>query len=175
MGAEAAARAPQNWQVRRSVLVLAVTQDDTHTMKRLWLALAAVFLAGSLQAAEPTWLTDLDKAKARAAAEKKHVLINFTGSDWCTFCIKLQKEVFSTPEFAEYAQKHLVLVEIDFPRKKEQQPELKKANKKHQEQYGVTGYPTLILLDSSGKQVGKKVGYGGGGLAAVLADLGLKK
>ena len=144
-------------------------------MKQLWIALTAVLLTGTLLAAEPTWLTDLDKAKAQAAAEKKHVLINFTGSDWCTFCIKLQKEVFSQPEFAEYARKHLVLVEIDFPRKKEQPPELKKANKKLQEQYGVTGYPTLILLDSTGKQVGKKVGYGGGGLAALLADLGLEK
>ena len=144
-------------------------------MKRLWLTLTAVLLAGSLQAAELTWLTDLDQAKARAAAEKKHVLLNFTGSDWCVFCIKLQKEVFSKPEFAEYAQKHLVLVEIDFPRKKDQPPELKKANKKLQDQYKITGFPTLILLDSQGKQVGKKVGYGGGGLAAVLADLDLEK
>lgn len=144
-------------------------------MKRLWFVLTAALLAGSLQAAELTWLTDLDQAKARAAAEKKYVLLNFTGSDWCPFCVKLQKEVFSKPEFAEYAQKHLVLVEIDFPRKKEQPPELKKANKKLQDQHKVTGFPTLVLLDSQGKQVGKKVGYGGGGLAAVLADLGLEK
>ncbi len=144
-------------------------------MKKIWLAFTAIILAGSLHAAELTWLTDLARAKARAAAEKKHVLINFTGSDWCSFCIKLHKEVFSKPEFAEYAQKHLVLVEVDFPRKKEQPPELKMANKKLQDQYRVTGFPTLILLDSTGKQVGQKVGYGGGGLAAVLADLGLEK
>lgn len=175
MEAGEAARTPQNWQSGGSVLVLAVVQNNAHRMKRLWFALTAVFLAGSLQATELTWLTDLDQAKARAAAEKKHVLLNFTGSDWCPFCVKLQKEVFSKPEFAEYAQKHLVLVEIDFPRKKDQPPELKKANKKLQDQYKVTGFPTLVLLDSQGKQVGKKVGYGGGGLTAVLADLGLEK
>lgn len=144
-------------------------------MKKTWLPFAVLVLAGSLHAAELTWLTDLDKAKTQAAAEKKHVLINFTGSDWCGFCIKLQKEVFSTREFAEYAQKHLVLVEVDFPRKKEQSATLKAANKKLQEQYKVDGYPTLILLDGTGKPVGKKVGYGGGGLAKVLADLGLEK
>lgn len=135
--------------------------------------LALLTLTGRLHAAEPVWLTNLDQAKARAAAEHKHVLINFTGSDWCGFCIKLHREVFSQPEFAEYAGKHLVLVEVDFPRRKEQPETLKAANRKWSNHYKVSGFPTLILLDSQGKEVGKMVGYGGGGLTSVLEKLGL--
>lgn len=143
-------------------------------MKPILLTIAAALAALSLNAAELQWHTDLAKAKEKAAAENKQILINFTGSDWCGFCIKLQKEVFSKPEFAEFANKQLVLVELDFPRNKEQSAELKAANKKLQEQYKVSGFPTLILLDSHGKKTGEMVGYGGGGLDAVLKKLGLK-
>ena len=73
-------------------------------------------------------MTDLPKAQAKAKAEKKLVMLDFTGSDWCGWCIKLHKEVFSQPEFAEYAKDNLVLVEVDFPRAKKQTAELKKAN-----------------------------------------------
>jgi len=143
-------------------------------MKPILLTIAATLAALSLHAAELQWHTDLAKARAEAEAAKKQILINFTGSDWCGFCIKLQKEVFSTPEFAEFAKRNLVLVEIDFPRKKEQPAELKAANKKLQDQYKVSGFPTLILLDSHGKKTGEMVGYGGGGPDAVLKKLGLK-
>ncbi len=131
--------------------------------------------AWGLHAAEPQWHTDLAKAKQEAQAANKHVLINFTGSDWCGFCIKLHKEVFSKPEFAEYARKHLVLVEVDFPRRKVLPQDLKAANQKLQKEYEVKGFPTLVLLDSQGKKVGQMVGYGGGGLEAVLQKLGLSK
>ncbi len=135
--------------------------------------LGLLALAGPLHAAEPTWITDLARARERAAAEKKHVLINFTGSDWCGFCIKLHREVFSKPEFAGYARQHLVLVELDFPRRKEQPEELKAANRKWRDHYKVTAFPTLVVLDPRGQEVGKMVGYGGGGLTAVLEKLGL--
>lgn len=149
-----------------------MNRQSVSLLPRLTL-LALLALAGRLQAAEPTWLTDLATAKTRAAAEKKHILINFTGSDWCGFCIKLHREVFSKPEFADYARQHLVLVELDFPRRKEQPEELKAANRKWRDHYKVTGFPTLILLDHRGQEVGKMVGYGGGGLSAVLEKLGL--
>lgn len=150
------------------------TTQKINAMKSILLTIAATLAALSLNAAELQWHTDLAKAKEKAAAENKQVLINFTGSDWCGFCIKLQKEVFSTPEFVEFANKKLVLVEIDFPRKKEQSAELKAANKKLQDQYKVSGFPTLILLDSHSKKTGEMVGYGGGGPDAVLKKLGLK-
>ncbi len=113
-------------------------------------------------AAEVNWLTDLPKAQAQAKEEKKLVMMDFTGSDWCGWCIKLHKEVFSKPEFAEYASKNLVLVEVDFPNKKPQSPELKKANAALEKKYKVEGYPTIIVLDSDGKKVGE-LGYQPGG------------
>jgi len=116
------------------------------------------------------WTTDVPKAVAKAKAEKKLVLLDFTGSDWCGWCIKLHKEVFSKPEFEVYTQQNLVLVEVDFPRNKEQSAELKKANQALQEKYGIEGYPTIIVLDGEGKQVGK-LGYMAGGPKAVLAAL----
>src|SRR5438046_2042050 len=121
--------------------------------------------------AEEQWLTDLPKAQAKAKAEKKLVMLDFTGSDWCGWCIKLHKEVFSTPEFGEYAKKNLVLVVVDFPTPKVPQPaELKKANQALQEKYGIEGYPTIIVLDGNGKQVGK-LGYAPGGPKAFIAEL----
>jgi len=125
----------------------------------------ALFAGASVLQASATdleWMTDLAKAQAKAKEENKLVMLDFTGSDWCGWCIKLHKEVFSTPEFAEYAKKNLVLVEVDFPRKKEQSAEQKKANQALQSKYKIEGYPTLIVLDGEGKQVGR-LGYKAGG------------
>lgn len=140
-------------------------------MKRLLLSMVVGFAALSLGAADLEWHTDLAKAQAKAKAENKRVLIDFTGSDWCGFCIKLHKEVFSTSEFAEYAKKNLVLVEIDFPRAKPQSAEVKAANEKLQKEYKVRGFPTLVVLDSNGKKLGEMVGYGGGGPKTVIGKL----
>ena len=116
------------------------------------------------------WLTDLPAAQAKAKAENKLVMMDFTGSDWCGWCIKLNKEVFSTPEFAEYAAKNLVLVEVDFPNKKPQTAQLKAANKALEAQYKVQGYPTIIVLNGDGKQVGE-LGYQPGGPKPFIEEL----
>src|SRR5205823_6632614 len=113
--------------------------------------------------------TDVPKAVEKAKAEKKLVMLDFTGSDWCGWCIKLHKEVFSKPEFAEYAKKSLVLVEVDFPRTKKQTAELKKANEHLMEKYKVEGFPTIIVLNGEGKKVGE-TGYVEGGPKAWLAE-----
>ena len=132
-------------------------------------------LTSGVGAGELDWGTDLAKAQARAQAEHKRVLINFTGSDWCGFCIKLHKEVFATPEFQEYAKKNLVLVEADFPRRKSLPADLKAVNDKLKQEHKVTGFPTLVVLRSSGAKLGEIAGYGGGGPKAVIAGLdGLK-
>lgn len=130
-------------------------------MKRIlfpFIAGAALCNAG---AAELTWLTDMSQALSTAKAEKKLVLINFTGSDWCGFCKRLEAEVFKSAEFAAYAQKHLVLVEADFPRAKAQSPELKRANEALKKKYAepFEGYPTIVLVDADGKALGAEVGY----------------
>ncbi len=101
------------------------------------------------------WQTDLSKAQAQAKKENKLVMLDFTGSDWCGWCIKLNAEVFSKPEFEEYAKKNLVLVEVDFPRKKKLSEEQQKANNALQAKYKIEGYPTIIVLDGDGKQVGQ--------------------
>jgi len=129
-------------------------------MKKLAIALVACCTLLRAAGEELQWMTDLSKAQAKAKEEKKMVLVDITGSDWCGFCIKLKQEVFSTSEFAEYAKKNLVLVEADFPRHKELSAEQKKANTALKQKYAPTsGYPTILLLDPSGKKLGQEVGY----------------
>ena len=123
-------------------------------------------------AADDQWLTDLDKAKAQAKQENKAVLMDFTGSDWCGFCIKLDKQVFSTKEFKEFAKKNLVLVEVDFPNDKSKLTKAQQdANAKLKDQFSVRGFPTIVVLDSSGKKLGELVGYGGDAPADYIKKL----
>lgn len=114
-----------------------------------------ITLAARALAAGPTWLTDLPKAQAQAKTEGKLLLMNFTGSDFCSSCMRLHKEIFPTKEFTEYAQKRLVLMELDFPLKKKQPEALKAANAALQKQFKVDGYPTLLVLDAAGKKLGE--------------------
>src|ERR1035441_3153947 len=132
------------------------------------LALCALLQAG---AAELKWLTDLPKAQAEAKEKNKQVLLDFTGSDWCGWGIKFNRVVLGTPEFAEYAAKNLVLVEVDFPHKKEQSAQLQKANKALGSKYNVDGYPTFVVLNKEGKEVGRQEGYAAGGPKAFIAKL----
>ena len=139
-------------------------------MKRIAFGLFAGLVLARAGAAEPKWTTDLPKAQAQAKTENKLVMMDFTGSDWCGWCIKLNREVFSQPEFADYAAKNLVLVEVDFPRTKAQSKELQKANDALQTKYGIEGYPTIIVLNSAGQKVGQ-LGYMPGGPKAFIAEL----
>ncbi len=139
-------------------------------MKKFAVGLLACWALMQAGAEELQWMTDLPKAQEKAKTENKLVLIDFTGSDWCPWCIKLKDEVFSKPEFIDYAKKNLVPVEIDFPRKKQQSAELKKANQELQQKYSIQGYPTVVVLNSSGKKVGE-LGYQPGGPKAFIAEL----
>lgn len=126
-------------------------------------------MAGSASA-KPGWQTDYKQAQAEAKGANKLVLLDFTGSDWCGWCIKLDREVFSKPEFQDYAKKNLVLVELDFPRGKEIPAAEKAQNSELATQYQIEGFPTIIVLDSNGKKVGE-IGYTPGGPAAFIAAL----
>jgi len=107
-------------------------------------------------------MTDFDAAKAKAKAEDKPMLVDFTGSDWCGWCIKLDKEVFSKAAFKDYASENLILVEIDFPKSKKQSAELKAQNEALAEKYGIRGFPTILVMDGEGK-VMERTGYRRGG------------
>jgi len=109
------------------------------------------------------WLTNYEQALAQAAKEKKSVLIDFTGSDWCPYCIQMDKEVLDQPEFIEFAKNNLVLLKLDFPRRKKLPPQEKEQNHKLGEQFEVEGYPTYILVDPTGKELKRQVGYLEGG------------
>ena len=127
---------------------------------KTFLALPLCLLATVLSAA-PVWLTDLEAAKAQGVKENKPVLIDFTGSDWCPPCIQLHKVVFESAEFAAVASKY-VLVELDYPRKTPQAPELKAKNAELSKKFGISGFPTVLLIDAkSGEVFGKTVGFGG--------------
>ena len=140
-------------------------------MRRIALCLTVCWTALQLQATELMWRTSLPDALAQAKKENKQVLLNFTGSDWCPGCKLLEAGVFSKTEFSDYAQKNLVLVQVDFPAQKPQSAELKAANQALQEKYGVHGYPTLVVLNADGKIVWQHEGYLAGGPGTMIAKL----
>ena len=104
----------------------------------------------SIQAQEElTWHTDMSKAADISIKENKPMFLFFTGSDWCGWCIRLQKEVFKTPEFIKWAKDNVVLVELDFPRKNNQTEEIKSQNAQLQQQLQVRGYPTVWFVSAT--------------------------
>lgn len=123
------------------------------------------------QASELSWGTDLPTALNQARSENKMVLIDFTGSDWCGWCIKFDHDVLSTDKFAGYAKSKLVLVKLDFPHHKPQSDALKRANQELATRYHVDGFPTYVLLNFAGKELGRQVGYAAGGPDAFIAEL----
>jgi protein disulfide-isomerase len=135
------------------------------------LALLSLALVTSTAAfAAAGWDDDYEKALAKAKAEKKMVVLDFTGSDWCGWCMKLDEEVFSKKEFKDYAKENLVLVEVDFPQQKKLSKKVKEQNDKLQAEHKVRGFPTIIVLNPEGKKVGE-IGYQKGGPAPFIAKL----
>jgi thioredoxin-related protein len=108
------------------------------------------------------WQTDFEAAKNQAKAENKLLLVDFTGSDWCSWCKKLHEEVFDKDAFKDEAPKHFVLVELDFPHEKKLPNDLKAQNDKLAKRYKIHGYPTVLLVDADG-QVVAHTGYQAGG------------
>jgi thioredoxin-related protein len=129
-------------------------------MKSLFLILILHFTP--VHADPPSWMNDLAAATKKAKEEKKFVLLNFSGSDWCIPCIRMHKEIFDTDGFKEMAGRKLVLVNADFPRLKKNQPskEQQKANEAMADKYNASGkFPLTVLLDPSGRVVGSWEGY----------------
>jgi thioredoxin-related protein len=146
---------------------------EIHGVKNLRAVLAVAAFAAFFTAtagAEPSWSTDYKQSQQEAKTNHKLLLLNFTGSDWCGWCIRLNREVFSKPEFAEYAAKNLVLVELDFPRRKQLSDMVRQQNEQMAEQYQIQGFPTIIVLTGEGQKVGE-LGYTSGGPGAFIAEL----
>jgi hypothetical protein len=117
-----------------------------------------------------SWGTDFNAALDQAKGEKKHTLLFFTGSDWCGWCKKLNREILSTNEFSQYAQDKLVLVELDYPQHKAQSDQLRAQNRMLEGRYNISGFPTVIVLDSTGKAVAR-MGYQEGGPGPFIAQV----
>jgi thioredoxin-related protein len=112
-----------------------------------------IIIMGSftMQAQELKWETDINKAIKVSNKTKKPMLLFFTGSDWCGWCIRLQKEVLKTPEFAAWAKKNVVLVELDYPRSKPQSDIIKNQNNGLQQTFGIQGFPTIYFATAKVK------------------------
>ena len=104
------------------------------------------------------WHESYEVAAAAAAASNKPILADFTGSNWCHWCVKLKEDVFETEEFKTWAHENVVLLELDYPKPDTQSPEIKKQNADLAKKYDVTGYPTVLLLSPQGEVLGK-LGY----------------
>ena len=118
-----------------------------------------MILAALAPAWAAEWMTDLEAAKTKAAAENKAVLVDFTGSDWCGWCIRLRKQVLDTPAFETYAKDKFVLMEVDVPQNPKFDQALLKRNQELCEQYGVSGFPTILVINPKGDVVGGFSGY----------------
>ena len=119
-------------------------------MKKLAFTLLLTIISITIQAQEnQTWHTDITKAIAVSKKENKPLFLFFTGSDWCGWCIRLQKEVFKTPEFTTWAKDNVVLVELDYPRRTPQDQAIQKQNAELQQIFAVQGYPTVWFVKPS--------------------------
>jgi thioredoxin-related protein len=135
------------------------------------LALVFVWTDTSIAAAKPDWLTDYKQAQQEAKANNKLLLLDFTGSDWCGWCMKMNRDVFSQPKFKEYASKNLVLLELDFPRRKQQPETERKQNQELAGQYRVEAFPTLVVLNGDGTKLWENAGFFPDGVDAFIAEL----
>jgi thioredoxin-related protein len=128
-----------------------------------------------LQAGDLSWnVGNISKPLQQAKAQKKLLLLDFTGSDWCGYCKKLEAEVFESPEFAAYAKTNLVLVKVDFPKSFELPSQLKNINEALMRRYAAPfkGYPTIVVLDAQGNKLGQTSGYSpGSGPEAFIAKI----
>ena len=144
-------------------------------MKKIFLITFFLIGLSATQAQELKWYTDVKEAIKVSNKEKKPMLLFFTGSDWCGWCIRLQNEVLKTPEFSKWASESVILVELDYPRRTAQADEIKKQNAELQQAFGIQGFPTIYFANATVKD-GKvnfeglgSTGYVAGGPTAWLA------
>lgn len=111
------------------------------------------------------WSENFNEVLVKAKESNKNILINFTGSDWCPYCIKLKTEVFSKKPFEKWASENVILFECDFPRNIKQPESIKQQNSSLAQKYGISGFPTVLLIDVNGNVLARS-GYRRGGSAS---------
>lgn len=131
-------------------------------MKQVISILALALFVGFGTANAQTWTSDYQEAVKLSKKTDKPILMNFTGSDWCGWCIRLKNEVFSKEEFVKYADENLILLELDFPKRKAISAELKLQNSELAKKHGVRGFPTIVMINGN-EEVLFKGGYKAGG------------
>ncbi len=113
---------------------------------------------GSQYTSVSNWHESMLLAQRESAETGKPILADFTGSDWCHWCVKLKQDVFETEVFQNWAAENVVLLELDYPKQGTQSPEIKRQNAELAERYQIQSYPTVLLLDANGQVLGK-MGY----------------
>lgn len=142
-----------------------------------WSAVALVAAAwvGWSSCASPSvhlpWLSDTALARDTARRQGRPILMDFTGSDYCAPCQKLAREIYDTPTFARYAASNLVLLIVDFPAWKELPPAQTQANQALADQFKIEGYPTVVLVDSEMREIGRFTDIRAGTPAEFIADV----
>lgn len=136
-------------------------------MKKILITLLLVVGSFAVEAQELVWQTNVNKAMEISKKTKKPLLLFFTGSDWCGWCVRLQNEVLKTPEFAAWAKENVVLVELDYPRRTPQTDELKKQNNELQQAFAIQGFPTIYFANATNKE--GKVNFEGLGNTGYIA------
>jgi len=135
------------------------------------LGLLVILLAAtSLMSQTSTWDQDYEAALKQANKEGKYLLLNFSGSDWCVWCKRLDGEVFSQDAFKDWADDNLVLLLVDSPRAKKQDPAVVQQNRALMRKYAVRGFPTVLLLNPKG-ELAAQTGYQYGGAEKYVEHL----
>ncbi|MBK7095825.1 MAG: thioredoxin family protein [Saprospiraceae bacterium] len=129
--------------------------------------------SSSLLFSQTNWTLNYDNSLVTAKKDHKPVLLLFTGSDWCPPCKMLEKNILASPEFEEYANKNLVLVKADFPRRPENQ--LSEKQRSHNDnlnrKFGIRGFPTVLILDYEGNELNRVVGYPGTSASVFIQNI----
>ncbi len=121
-------------------------------MKKISILFSFLFLTtlamaqGEYKAHNEGWMVRIEEAYQESKKTGKPIMANFTGSDWCGWCHRLTDNVFSKPKFKSWADKNVVLLELDFPRRKELPNEIRQQNYSLQQAFKVRGYPTVWVF-----------------------------
>ena len=130
---------------------------------KLFVLLSVFFFVSNIATGQANWTTDYESSIAKAKMEHKPILLLFTGSDWCPPCKRLHRVIFDSKEFEEYSKDNLILIKADFPKRREHKlpAEQRIKNEKLARKYGVRGFPTTLILDTTGKEIDRRVGFSG--------------